>query len=246
MTLKILVYQYRVLECNRVSKIITKNMKKKSLGLLIAFLSLINVLLANEREDAFVQMDGEPEISRASDTWLKVSVPFKLNGHPEIENLEGGRPSSLEEVFNPDFLDDLEIRLTICFRNEFKRKYARGDKKDIKFNEYYSSDLKIQVLEIDRSTKIAVFLFPAIIAKRDEYAGSVPKLVGYVVEFSRKGKPFNVSKSIVFENYTNDEVLKKFKEDALNRSTENEGILVPGHLMDTSNLKYLGPVDWNL
>ena len=40
---------------------------------------------------------------------------------------------------------------------------------------------KLKLLKVDRNTKTAVFLLPSMIAERDEYVGSSPKAVGYVL-----------------------------------------------------------------
>jgi hypothetical protein len=222
-----------------------KTMKKTALYLAIVAILTVNVdLFANEQPDSVIELDGSVDISRMGDGWLKISVPFLLKSHPDLETLGGRKPSSMEELFNPDFIDNLNLKITVCFRNEFKRKYARGDKNDIQFFDYYSSELEIKLLKVDRNTKTAVFLLPSMIAERDEFVGSSPKAVGYVLEFSRGGTIFKVSDSIVFEKYSNEEILEKFKSEAQSRSLSNEGFLIPAHLIDSSFLKNLGPVSW--
>lgn len=220
-------------------------MKKTALYLaIVAILTVNDDLFANEQPDSVIELDGTVDISRMGDGWLKISVPFLLKSHPDLEALDGRKPSSMEELFNPDFIDNLNLKITVCFRNEFRRKYARGDKSDIQFFDYYSSELEIKLLKVDRNTKTAVFLLPSMIAERDEFVGSSPKAVGYVLEFSRGGTIFKVSDSIVFEKYSNEEILEKFKNDAQSRSLSNEGFLIPAHLIDNSFLKNLGPVSW--
>ncbi len=211
---------------------------------LLALLTSIHQLKAKLEPNNVIELDGAVEVSRASDNWLKVSVPFLVKSHPGMKALDGRKPSSMEELFNPEYLNNLNIKITICFRNDFKRKYVRGDKGDIQFNDYYSAELEVKVLKVDRSTKTAHFLFPTIIAERDEYAGSTPKPNGYVVEFSRDGEAFNVSDSVVFEKYSSEDILEKFKSEAISKSIKNKGILIPAHLVDASNLRNLGPVAW--
>jgi len=210
----------------------------------IAILAVNIDLVANQQTDSVIELDGSLEISRMGDGWLKISVPFLIKSHPDLEALDGRKPSSMEELFNPEFIDNLNLKITVCFRNEFKRKYARGDKNDIQFFDYYSSELEIKLLKIDRNTKTAVFLLPSMIAERDEFVGTSPKAVGYILEFSRGGTIFEVSDSIVFEKYSNEDILEKFKIDAQSRSLSNEGFLIPAHFIDISFLKNLGPVSW--
>jgi len=83
-----------------------------------------------EDVDRFVSLAGKITIKRDSDAWLKISVPFEVVSHPDLAALEGRKPSSREELFNPKFIDDLEIRLYLCFRNDFARKFTRTDKSD--------------------------------------------------------------------------------------------------------------------
>ena len=220
----------------------------KTAALYLAIVAIITVnydLSAIEQTDSVIELDGTLDISRMGDGWIKISVPFLVKTHPDLDALGGRKPSSVDELFNPDFIDNLRLKITVCFRNEFKRKYARGDKNDIQFFDYYSSELDIKLIKVDRNTKSAVFLLPSMISERDEYAGTSPKAVGYVLEFSRGGTIFNVSDSIVFEKYSKPEILEKFRTDAQSRSLSNEGFLIPAHLIDISFLKNLGPVSWN-
>jgi len=220
----------------------------KTIALYLVTVGMITanyVLCANEQTDSIIELDGALEISRIGDEWLKISVPFKIKKHPDLDSLAGRKPSSIDELFNPDFIDNLNLKLTACFRNEFKRKYVRGEKNDIQFLDYYSSELEIKLLKIDRNTKIAAFLLPSIIAERDQYLGSSPKLVGYILEFSRAGTIYDVTNSIVFEKYSNQEILEKFKQEAQSKCLINEGLLIPAHLIDSSFLSNLGPVTRN-
>lgn len=220
-------------------------MMKTVLKTLIFTIALSHLHLnGQDVTDSVIQLDGSVEVTRAGESWLRFSIPFLVKSHPDVENLAGGKPSSMDELFNPEFIDNLVIKLTICYRNEFKRKYIRGDKNDIQFNDYYSAMVEVQILKVDRNKKTAEFLLPALIAERGDYSGSTPKLTGYVIEFSRNGQTFEVSDSVVFERYTNPDVLEKFKTEALSKSILNEGILLPGHLIDSSYLRSLGPVSW--
>ena len=138
----------------------------KTAALYLAILAIITVnydLSANEQEDSVIELDGALDVSRIGDKWIKLSVPFLVKSHPSIEALQGSKPSSVDELFNPEFIDNLNLKITVCFRNEFKRKYVRGDKSDIQFLDYYSSELEIKLLKVDRNTKTAAFLLPSII-----------------------------------------------------------------------------------
>jgi len=201
-------------------------------------------LLAEDNLDKYIALDGSPELQRFGDSWFKITIPFFVKSHPEVDELQGRKPT-VEEFFNPEFIDKLKIKLTVCFTNELKRKYGKGDRSDILFNDYYSSEFEVLILKVDRSTKEASFLLPSIIAERDQYSGSTPKLVGYAVEFSRNGKSLNVSDSVSFQKYKTEEILDKFKEECDKKAPQNEGLLIPAHLIDPSFLRTLGPVHWN-
>jgi hypothetical protein len=144
-------------------------------------------------------------------------------------------------MFNPDFISGIKIRLWISFMNEFNRSALRGDKKDVRYFEYFSAEIDCLALEIDRKTKRAEFLFPSTIAKMMEL-GNYPKLTGYVVEFVRNGEVFAISESVSFLNYDKEEYLEKYRMEAVNKSSENEGILIPAHQVDSAYLNNLGPV----
>jgi len=125
--------------------------------------------------------------------------------------------------------------------NEFNRSALRGDKKDVRYFEYFGSEIECLALEIDRKTKKAVFLFPSNIAKMLDL-GNYPKLTGYVVEFVRNGESFEATNQINFLNYDQKEFLEKYRMEAVNKSSENEGILLPGHFISSNYLSSLGPV----
>jgi hypothetical protein len=209
---------------------------------IITFLFIQLPALAQDQElDKFISLDGKVTIKRESDLWLKVSVPFQVISNPDLDALEGKKPRSREELFNPKYLDSLELNLFICFRNEFARKFFRTEKTDPENFQYYSASLKCIILEVG-SNYVAHFLFPSAIAERDDFGGSYPEMVGFAIDFSRKGKQFDVSGSIHFEKYKSVEILDKFKAQAQSKSLENEGILIPAYKLDQSYLRDLGPV----
>ncbi|MGA0902467.1 MAG: hypothetical protein ACO3VB_04210 [Opitutales bacterium] len=217
-------------------------MQKTILTTILSLVALKSILFANELlPDQIIKLDGKIAATQESEQWLKITVPFLINQHPDLLKLEGRKPESLEEMFNPDFISGIKIRLWISFMNEFNRSALRGDKKDVRYFEYFSAEIDCLALEIDRKTKRAEFLFPSTIAKMMEL-GNYPKLTGYVVEFVRDGEVFEISESVSFLNYDKEEYLEKYRMEAVNKSSENEGILIPAHQVDSAYLNNLGPV----
>jgi len=217
-------------------------MQKTTLTTILSLVALKSILFANELlPDQIIKLDGKIAATQESEQWLKITVPFLINQHPDLLKLEGRKPESLEEMFNPDFISGIKIRLWISFMNEFNRNALRGDKKDVRYFEYFSAEIDCLALEIDRKTKRAEFLFPSTIAKMMEL-GNYPKLTGYVVEFVRNGEVFAISESVSFLNYDKEEYLEKYRMEAVNKSSENEGILIPAHQVDSAYLNNLGPV----
>ena len=205
------------------------------------FLFYLSAFAEDFLPDQIIKLDGKITVSQESDQWFSITVPFLVNQHPDLIRLKGKKPESLEEMFNPDFVKGIKIRLWISFVNEFNRSALRGDKKDVRYFEYFSSEIECLALEIDRKTKKAVFLFPSTIAKMLDL-GNYPKLTGYVVEFVRNGESFEVTDQINFLNYDKEEFLEKYRTEAVNKSSENEGVLLPGHLISANYLNSLGPV----
>jgi hypothetical protein len=225
-----------------MSNIIPMNILNNLLPAVLFVTLSINLSFAQDADvDRFVSLAGKVTIKRDSDAWLKISVPFEVVSHPDLAALDGRKPSSREELFNPKFIEDLEIKLYLCFRNEFARKFTKTDKADPANFQYYSSALKCIILE-QGNRYTANFLFPAGIAERDEFGGSYPEIIGYAVQFSRNGSPLEVSEAVKFDNYRQEEVLERFKSEAVSKSSQNDGILIPAHKVDQSFLRDLGPV----
>jgi hypothetical protein len=205
---------------------------------LIKLFVIQNIVLANE--DRFIALDGKVMFVQDSKSWLKLTIPFRVLELPDFL-ADAGKSQNPENVINDKFLDDLKIKVVICCRNEFVRKELRGDKKDIRFNEYFSAEMELITTEIDRSIKKeAHFLFPKAIADKMEL-GSYPDLVGYAIEFSVKGNLMEISNGIYFDRYKSQDVLEKFQVEAWNKSSKNENILIPGHLIYPNYLDDLGP-----
>ena len=81
-----------------------------------------------------------------------------------------------------------------------------------------------------------------MIADKNEYGSTVPSITGYVVQMSFNNQDIELENNIVFERYRDDEILKKFKDEVLSKGSENENILIPAHLVDSSFSKDVGPV----
>lgn len=228
---------------------------------LIIFLSLTTLLagIENEEWDEFISLDGKVSVKRDSDDWLKITVPFKIEDkHPDwAKFFKIGPDTDVKDLYQDKdinkFLDNLEIHLIICFRNNLAVQYLKRDKDDKRNFQYYSASVKCMLLEIDKKYK-AHFLFPMAVAERDGFGGSYPDVVGYIVDFIRDDKELKVEKSRRFEtkkyhfelskrsSSSHIKILEDFKAEAQNYSPENEGILIPAHKIDHGYLVELGPV----
>ena len=186
------------------------------------------------KEDEFVRLADKVSVSKG-ENWLKATVPFVLVKHPKFERLQRSRPATLEEALNVEYLDNVKVKLYLCFSNEYKKKLINNrDLPEAQFYQYYSADIEYSTIKIDRSTKTANFLFLAPLAERDGfYKGGYIKLIGYAVEISQNGVPFEMKNSISFDKYDRQtEILKKFKEQAAANAEKNKGVLVPAHLVE--------------
>jgi hypothetical protein len=205
----------------------------------------LNLLLTHytviAKPDQFVALDGKPNFRQESNAWYKLTIPFRVLDHP-LASTSGNSSLDPAKLIHEDYLDDLKIKVTICFRNDYSRKKLGGAKKDIKFFEYFSSETELITIDVDRSSKREVnFLFPKIVADKMEL-GFAPELIGYVLEFSVNGALLEVSKGVAFESYSSEDILSKFRSEALSKSSENEGILIPAHFISQNYLDNLGPV----
>lgn len=199
-------------------------------------------------EDEFAKLDITSDklpVKKESDQWLRITVPFKLVNHPRLEALQGSRPSTLSQAFNPKFIDDVKVKLWICFANKFKQNLlgSRGSFKDSDFYQYYDAEIEYQTLDFDRTTKNAVFLFPTMVAERDGFLGAKVKPIGYVIEISHADSNFELSNAVYFDyRGATKEILESFKSQAVSKSSENKGVLIPAHTIDASYLAGMGPV----
>ena len=146
-------------------------MKLNTIIKLILTTLLVTGYSANGEEDEFVELDftsNKIPIQKESDQWLRISVPFKLKKHPRIEALNGRRPSSLSEAFNPKFINNIKVKIWICFPNKFKQDLLSSANMVYQFYQYYSAEVEYLTLSsIDPQD--ATFLFPTPIAERDGF-----------------------------------------------------------------------------
>ena len=204
---------------------------------LLLFLSFVGKVYS--AEDEFVRLTDKVTVTKATDNWLKATVSFALVKHPKLETAQRSRPATVEEALNVEYLDNVKVKLYLCFSNEYKKKLIKNSRlQDALFYQYYSAEIEYLTIKIDRSTKTANFLLPAPLAERDGfYKGGYVKLIGYAVEISQNGVPFEMKNSISFDKYDRQEdILRKFKEQAAANADKNKGILIPAHVVDSSYL----------
>ena len=214
-------------------------MKRKSpFILLLTFLLSIKIGLFAEA-DKYVKLANKVSINAENDSWLRVSIPFNILSHPGLEQFRTRRPSTVEELFNPDYVDDLKVKIFLCFTNEFKKKTLRSSQlPDSNFYQYYSAELTFETIKLDRNTKYANFLFPAAIAERDGFSSGYINPTGYAIEISIGGRSMEISNAIMFDKYRDEATLLKFKQQAQEKSPANTNTLVPAHyIFPAYNLK---------
>jgi hypothetical protein len=188
------------------------------------------------------------EISQESANWLKVAVPFKFLFHP-LESKYQRSPKSIEEFINLNYIDDVKVKLFICFSNETKKATLRSlNKSDAEYYQYYSSEIEFLALKYENNTFFyANFLFPIEIAERDGFLSAYVKHIGYAVEISIGGKPLEFEDSENFLKYNPKNKIEKgyidkFKQQAQQNSSKNEGVLIPAHIISAQYLEGAGPV----
>jgi hypothetical protein len=170
-------------------------------------------------------------------------VPFSLITHPLLERFRSTKPTSKDEVINIEYINNIKVRLSLCFNNEFQKKFLRTQQlPDAEFYQYYSAEIEFLTIKFDRNTKYAHFLLPAAIAERDGFLSAYIKPVGYVVEILYDGIPLKLSDSIFFDKYREERILQKFKQQSQANAPKNEGILIPAHTVSANYLDGVGPV----
>ena len=215
-----------------------KSLSKTTLLLLGSFLS-VNLYAI---PDQFAKLGGKITITKESDQWVKASVPFTFVNHPLAEKFKSRKPTSKDEVINLEYINNIKIKLSLCFSNELQKRTLRSLKlPDAEFYQYYSAEVEYITLKFDRNTKYAHFLFPSAIAERDGFLSSYINAVGYVVEIIYDGIPLEISDSIFFDKYREERILQKFKQQAQSNASQNEGILIPAHIINSNYLEGSGP-----
>ncbi len=190
--------------------------------------------------DEYVRLTGKVTVTKESDMWIRASVPFGIVVHPKAQTYSKSKPTGLSDVINLEFMNNIKVKIYLCFSNEFKKKALRNSKlTDAQFYEYYSAEVEYLTVKVDRNTKNVHFLFPAVLAERDGfYKAGYVKLVGYAVEISQNDVPFEITESIFFDKYRTVDILNKFKAQAVAKSEANKGLLLPAHLVSQN---YLDP-----
>ena len=195
----------------------------------LSFLLLVS-FEATAQVDKFAKIGSRVIFAIENESWIRISVPFNLLTNPKLEAANGRRPTTVESAFNPEYINDVKVKLFVCFTNEFKKKILRGSSfLDSQFYQYYSAEQTFETVKLDRNTKYANFLFPAAIAERDGFGGSYVNPTGYVIEISIEGQQLEISNSTMFEKYRDESTLLKFKQQAVTNSASNQNILVPAH-----------------
>ena len=72
-------------------------------------------------------------------------------------------------------------------------------------------------------------MFPSAIAEKDEFGGGYITPVGYAIEILMEGVPMDISNDIFFDKYRDEATLLKFKQQAKEKSSLNEGVMIPAH-----------------
>ena len=190
--------------------------------------------------DEYVRLTGKVTVTKESESWIKASVPFGIVVHPKAQTYSKSKPTGLSDVINLEYMNNIKVRIYLCFSNEFKKKALRSAKlSDAQFYQYYSAEVEYLTVKLDRNTKNVHFLFPAVLAERDGfYKAGYVKLVGYAVEISQNDVPFEITESIFFDKYRTTDILNKFKAQAVEKSEANKGLLLPAHLISQT---YLDP-----
>jgi hypothetical protein len=217
---------------------------KKLFKTLLAINFITAVFNLSAAPDQFIRLFDDVKVTNESDQWLKVTVPFEMVNHPLKAKYETIRtPMTKDQVINLNYLNNLKIRLSICFSNELQKEKLRKQKlPEAEFYQYYSSEIEFLTIKADRNKKYATFLFPSAIAERDGFLNTYVKPVGYVVEIIYDGIPLEISQSISFGKYKEEYILSKFRQQCQENSSKNEGILIPAYLVGTNYLQGLGPV----
>ena len=135
-------------------------MKKTTYHLLLCIAILFAFTSTKAEEDQIVKMANKVTVVKDSDMWLRVTVPFNVLTHPKLLGGSGDRPTSVASAYNPEYLDNLKVKVYLCFSNEFKKKLLRSQNlTDAQFYQYYSAEVEFATVEIDRRQTHALLHF---------------------------------------------------------------------------------------
>lgn len=194
------------------------------------------------RPGELIQLNGVT-LQAGSGKWLTTTITFTPRKHPNAET-----------AYNKDFVDDVKLTFYVAFynktregnfRKEGKREGQQGGYSEPDLYDYYHAEVDIVTMKVDGSKKELHFLLSNELAERDGFNRN-PKPVGYVVEMTIGGKAIEFQDGIQFESggrkYTQSKsdharAIQAFKDYCKEKSRDNQGLLVPAHMLSASYLQ---------
>ncbi len=194
------------------------------------------------RPGEIVQLNGVT-LQTGSGKWLTATVTFTPRKHPNAET-----------AYNKDFLDDVKLTFYVAFynktrennfRKEGKREGQQGGFTEPDLYDYYHAEVDIVTMKVDGSRKELHFLLSNELAERDGFNRNI-KPVGYAVEMTIGGKAIVFQDGVQFESggrkYTQSKAdharaIQAFMDYCKEKSRDNQGLLVPAHMVSASYLQ---------
>ena len=194
------------------------------------------------RPGELIQLNGVT-LQTGTGKWLTATVTFTPRKHPNAET-----------AYNKDFVDDIKFTFYVAFynktregnfRKEGKREGQQGGYAEPDLYDYYHAEVDIVTMKVDGSRKELHFLLSNDLAERDGFNRN-PRPVGYVVEMTIGGKAIEFQDGIQFESggrkYTQSKAdharaIQAFKDYCKEKSRDNQGLLVPAHMVSASYLQ---------
>ena len=90
-------------------------------------LSAIGLSAVSDDTDKYVRLGGKITVTKESEMWVGVSS-FVIVSHPLLEKYKSSKPVKKDEVINLEYIDNIKIRLSLCFSNEFQKRALRNQK----------------------------------------------------------------------------------------------------------------------
>jgi len=177
--------------------------------------------------DEFIQLKSVDV--KAQGKWLQATVSFTARRHP---NPEG--------ALNVQYIDDLKLSLQLCYQNKAREAKFRRDRKQFAAPDtydYYGAEVEIPTVKVGSTLYRVNFLLPAVLADRDGYLSAAHRPMGYVVNISSGGVPFELKDPVKFDRYTQATVLESFKKFCAEGVTKTKGLMVPAHWVSPSYLE---------